>query len=190
MTWKPAEKYSVMIGGLLYRNVGSPIVVNGESLIEVSRNSIDDRLAVSLDLRHPSGREVASIRHNEIALHNRDDFEIVQGLKRIAIVERNSGRVWCDIDSDPIRKEVELAVSCVLFTRDSVGIFLHPNRSKFGCANDDRWPAIANARMIGARGRKTSAFGSSDTSFYLLGIEIEDFDIGISLDVRNMSGNT
>ena len=139
MTWAPAAEYKARIGGILYRNVAQPIVCNSKSLILLARNVETNDLVASFELVHQNGLHIASVIHNNVTLHAIKDYIVNQGLKRVAVIERETGRIWCDVRSASGKSEYELSISCLLFSKSGYPIILHPDRSRFGAA--DQKPA-------------------------------------------------
>jgi hypothetical protein len=143
MPWAPATTFSARIGGVVYRNVPQPIVLNGRSLVNLFRDTENGKLAASLELRQQDGKPIATVAHNEVTLHNTSAFLVVQGPRRTAVVEKGVGRVWCDIKNAPTKSDYELDVSALFFSDTGYPVLLHPDRTRIGAANDDQPPNIA-----------------------------------------------
>lgn len=180
MAWIPAVEYKARIGGILYRNVAQPIVCNGKSLISLVRNTETEQLAVSLELVHQDGSVIASVVNNAVILHNSSDYAIHQGLNRTAVIEKKTGRIWCDLrrTSD---SEYEMAISCLLFSESGYPIVLHPDRSKFGTVNENHPPNIAFLTLTTDPGNNAPCIALGNGPLYLLGIAIENFRTGIQI---------
>lgn len=181
MTWEPAAHYKALIGGILYRNVPQPIVCNGKSLISLTRNTASGQLAVSFELFEQDKSTIASVADNTITLHNTADYLVLRGLNRTAVVHKQSGRIWCDLRCTTGKDDYELSVSCLLFSESGYPIILHPDRSKFGTANDNRAPNIAFLTMTTDQGGAAAGIGLKNSPLYLLGLAIENFRTGIEI---------
>lgn len=73
--WEEAADYSAMIGGIIYKNVKNPVVVNGKSLITFTRNSSSNTLAASLQIQGDDGQLIAVVENNHVKLLD-DGFHI------------------------------------------------------------------------------------------------------------------
>lgn len=181
MTWMPAVEYKAIIGGVLYRNVAQPIVCNGKSLISLVRNIETGQLSANFKLARQDTTPVASIENNVVTLNAEDDYTVIQGPNRVAVIEKRNGSIWCDLRNVTGRAEYELAVSCLLFSETGFPILLHPDRSKFGTANDNRAPNIAFLSLSTNPHNSGGAIALGNTPFYLLGIAIENYSVGIQI---------
>ncbi|MER2510890.1 MAG: hypothetical protein ABTQ25_00445 [Nitrosomonas ureae] len=181
MPWVAAEQYKALIGGILYRNVPQPIVCNGKSLLSLTRNTETGQLGVSMDLFQQDRAPIASITNNLIILENTADYIALEGRNRTAVVHKQSGRIWCDLRLTPGGKQYELSVACLLFAESGYPVLLHPDRSKFGTANDDKPPNISLLTLTTAASSRAGAIGLQDDALYLLGIAIENFHIGVDI---------
>lgn len=173
--------YTAKVGGIIYRNVRSPITLNGEPLLWLERNVETGQLGVSFDLRTQEQEEIAIMRGGSLTVSNMSEFYELRGLDRVSLVHKESGRVWCDVRSSSKFPEYELDCSCVLFGRTGYPVLLHPDRSKFGQANDNAPPNIAGLTLTTDPDSDASAVGLTDGSLYLLNVAIENFNCGIAI---------
>ncbi len=181
MAWSLATSYRARIGGIVYRNVADPIVVGGRPALTLWRSDDTGDLAISLELREQNRRHIASVAHNRIDLHASSDFLIISGLERSALVEIRNGRVWCDIRVVRNNADYELDVSCILFSESGYPLFLHPDRSKFGKANDNRPPNISRLTLSTDQGSQGGAIAIGSGAIYLLELAIENFRTGVMI---------
>jgi hypothetical protein len=181
MPWVPADQYKALIGGVLYRNVPQPIVCNGKTLISLARNTETGQLGVNIELFQQDRSNIASIANNKVILHNTADYLALCGRNRTAVVHRESGRIWCDLKCTSGGDDYELSVSCLLFSESGYPVILHPNRSKFGTANENKPPNIAFLTMTTESGNAAVAIGLKDSPLYLLGLTVENFRVGIEI---------
>lgn len=181
MSWVPAVEYKALIGGILYRNVPQPVVCNGTPLISLARSTESGQLAASIEVVQQDRSAIASVVHNIVTLHNTTDYSVLRGLNRTAVVHTGSGRIWCDLKCTPDNDDYELSVSCLLFSQSGYPIILHPDRSKFGAANDNKPPNISFLTLTTALGSNGVAIGLTNSPLYLLGIAIENFRGGIEI---------
>jgi hypothetical protein len=188
MIWNPESTYTAKIGGLIFRNVTQPIVYGGRSLFSFTRASTTGRLGVSFDLFQQDQAPIASIIHSEVTLYNATDYAVLRGFKRMAVIEKSSGRVWCDIREPHRPAEYELEVSCVLITDTGYPIFLHPDRTKLGIANDDQPPNLASMRLVVPE--PGASIGVTVlTSAYLFALAFHNFHTGVSVGVTGANDN-
>jgi hypothetical protein len=144
VAWIPAShiEYRAAIGGVLYRNVAEPVVCNGKSLIALARDETSGQLAVSLKLAQEDGSQIASVENNNVVMHQNEEYVLLHGPTRTSVLHRKTGRLWLDLIK-AVDPEIELSISCILFGDSGYPILLHPDRTKFGVANENRPPNIA-----------------------------------------------
>lgn len=181
MSWVPAAEYKALIGGILYLNVPQPVVCNGKPLISLARDTEFGQLAVSFDVVQQDRSAIASVVNNNVALHNTAEYFVLRGLNRTAVVHAESGRIWCDLKCTPDNDDYELSVSCLLFSKSGYPIILHPDRNKFGTANENKPPNISFLTLTTTLGSSAVAIGLTNSPLYLLGIAIENFRAGIEI---------
>ncbi|HEX9758553.1 MAG TPA: hypothetical protein VGB26_12280 [Nitrospiria bacterium] len=180
--WEPANSYSAKIGGIYYRNVTNPIEYKGIPLISLAKNPETGELAATFKLLGPNKSPIAQIKNNSINLKDKNNYTILSGFKRTSIVEKKTGRVVCEIKKRIKDSDLEIEISALLFTDDDYPIILHPDRSKFGTANDNKPPNIAFLKLTTNKGNQASAIAVENRGgIYLLGVEIENFKSGISI---------
>lgn len=182
MPWVAAEEYSARIGGLTYRNVLQPITLDDEPLISLHRNSKTGLLVPSFALHTQDGVLIGRVVYGELEIADPARYIRFDATSRIALVEASTGQVWCDIRTAPVWQEYELDVSCTLFVDSGYPIFLHPNRSKFGKANDGDGPNISGIGFTYNGLHSGSAVGIKiNSGVYLLDVAIENFRTGIAI---------
>lgn len=181
MSWIPAAQYEALIGGILYRNVAQPIVCNGKQIIFVARNIETGHLGISLELFQQDRSPIACVTNNAVTLHNAADYVALGGRNRTSVVHKESGRIWFDLKCTPGGREYELSVSCLLFSESGYPIILHPDRSKFGVANDNKAPNISMITLTTQPGNSAGAIGLDNGALYLLGMAIENYRIGVEI---------
>ena len=188
-TWQPADAYTALIGGVLFKNVRQPILVNGHSLISFHRCVQTGQLGVSFELARQRGTPFASVSYNDVLLHDTDNYFVRRTVNRVAIVHHKVRNIACELITRPHTSDYELSVSLVHITDSGYPILLHPDRSKFGCANDNKAPNCAYFSIVAAHdGQNASGFGVTNSSLYLLGINIERITTGILIDHANEPG--
>jgi hypothetical protein len=74
-----------------------------------------------------------------------------------------------------------MTISCLLFSESGYPILLHPDRSKFGRANDNGPPNFAFLTLAADPGSSATAIALENGSIYLLGVAIENFRTGIRI---------
>lgn len=181
MAWVAAEQYQALIGGVLYRNVPQPIVCNGKSLLSFSRDTQTGQLAVNVQLFEQDQTPIGSVVNNIVTLHNTADYVVLPGLSRSAVIDKQNGRVWCDLKWARGEYGYELSLSCLLFSEFGYPIMLHPDRSKLGTANDDKAPNIMALTLTTHPGSGAVGIGLKNSPLYLLGLAIENFRAGIEI---------
>ena len=183
MDWIDAQEYSARVGGILYRNVLHPITVNGQPLITLERDTATRELAVSFEIISQEGQKIASVRRNSLALHDATHFVAVFAPSRFAVIERNSGRVWCDLRfaTGPYAPAYELDCACLLFSDSGYPVILHPDRTRLGQVNEGACPTVARITLSTAPGSEATAIALDNASLYLLAVSIENFRTGIAV---------
>lgn len=185
MSWEAATEYTALIGGILYRNVSQPIVCNGKSLISLNRDTRTYQLGVTLELFQEDRSPIASVTNNAVTLHNDTDYVLLESLNRTAVAHKQTGRLWFDLKwKHRNRTDSELSMSCILFHEGGYPIFLHPDRSKFGRANDNKPPNISLLTLTTDPVNTAGAILLDNDSFYLLGMTIENYHIGVDIKYR------
>lgn len=167
------------IGGLIYRNVRCPIVVNGEPALTLQRNAGTAELGISFTLRSQDGEPIGRINNNEVR-DLCDGYTLLEGRWGRSVVEEATGRVWCDLRTSPIDELCELDCSCLLLT-GGYPLLLHPDRTNLGIPHGDDPPRISGLTLTTGPGSEAAALGLTGSGFYLLDIAIENFKIGINI---------
>lgn len=178
--WEQANQYCAKLGGVIYRNVPQPVTMNGEAVISLHRHSETGLLAPSFELYKQDGASIASIEYGELILHCEDEFVCISAVSRFAVLERASGRVWCDVRYAPW-PEYELDCAVILFSTSGYPILLHPDRSKFGTANENNPPNISGLTLTTAPASDAGAIAVDHSSLYLLDAAIENFRTGVAI---------
>lgn len=188
MEWDEATDYSAMIGGILYRDVKKPVVVNGRSLITFTRNRTSKTLAVSLHIRGDREQSIAVVNNNDVALLD-DAFAIVKGQNRVSVIRKDGGQVLLDLCYHIKDRDYEVELSAI-FICDGYPVILHPERTKLGGFNDNSAPNISRLTLTADKGSQASGIGLSDTKLYLLGMCIENLHVGVDITIgRRHEGN-
>jgi hypothetical protein len=183
MPFAPARTYRARIGGLIYRDVPHPIVVDGKPILTLARDSESGHLGVTFELRRQAGESIASVVNNSATVQA-DGFVLVQQSRRSALIEVTTGRVWFDLKTAPIFDDCELELSCIWFGKGGNGVLLHPDRTKIGVANDDKPPNISLLTLTTEPGSSGTGIGVTGGGLYLLGLAIEHFQNGISIQTK------
>lgn len=181
MNWLAANTYAAKIGGIIYRNVRCPILLDGQCVFKFARSSTDGQLAVTFDLHQEDTRRMASVTNNVITGFDPSIYILLEDTGRSALIERKTGRVWCEISVPRRQSQYELDISCVLISSSAYPLLLHPNRSKFGAANDGKAPNISRLTLTTDVGSKASAVCWNRAPLYMLSVAIENFDVGINV---------
>ena len=179
--WQPTQDYKAIIGGILYKNVANPIVVNGSSLIAFSREDTSNTLGVSLEIYDDKKNLIASVRNNEI--HNlREGFLVLSGMNRVSVIHAESGQVFLDLicNIQGHEHELELSFLCVV---EEYPIVLHPERTKCGVFNDHKAPNISRLTLSTDPGSMAGGIAINNSQTYLLGMRIENLLNGIVINV-------
>ena len=179
--WQPTQKYKAKIGGILYKNVTNPIVVNGTSLIKFSRERTSNMLGVSVEIYDEKNILIVSVTNNEI--HNRrEGFVILTGVNRVSVIHTESGQVFLDLifDIQDQEHELELSFLCVV---DGYPLVFHPERTKCGVFNDHKAPNISCLTLLADPGSLAGGIALDNSQIYLLGMCIENLVNGIVINV-------
>lgn len=177
--WIEATEFTAMIGGILYKNVKNPVVVNGRSMIALTRSSSSNALGVSLHIQGDSGESIAIVTNNDVKVLD-DGFVLVTGQKRVSVLRKNGGQVLLDLRYEIEDRPYEIELS-VLFVCNGYPVILHPERTKLGCLNDNAAPNISRLTLTADRGSQGGGIALSDTKIYLLGMCIENLLNGVSV---------
>jgi hypothetical protein len=175
-----------MIGGVLYKNVKNPLVVNGRPLIKFSRNEETDILGVSLEVRGESGLLIASVVNNDVEKIN-VAFSLLKGENRVSVIRNDNGQVFLDLMYGIRDREYEIELSMFSIC-DGYPVILHPERTKCGAFNDGNAPNISRLTLTTEKGAKATGISITNSTIYLLGIFIENFLNGVSITVRGGNG--
>jgi hypothetical protein len=178
--WVPETHYSARIGGIIFRNVKKSLVVNEEVPIKFSRNINTGQLGISFLLRTEAGTPIATVQYNRISDLD-DAYACLHGEWGGSVIEKSTGRVWCDVRTSPIDRECELDCSCLLIGTDGYPVFLHPDRAVFGRPHEDSAPNIAGATLAGDLSMDQTAIHFDAGGFYLIDLAIVDFATGIKV---------
>jgi hypothetical protein len=178
--WVPAAQYSVRLGGIAYRNVGKPIVVNGETPVELWRNARTSELGVTFHLRTEGGASIARVQHNQI-VDLADAYLCLRGEWGLSVIEKANGRVWCDLRTSPVNHEYELDCSCLLFAMGGYPLLLHPDRTMLGAVHGDNPPNVSGLTMDGSLAVNATAIHFEGAGFYIVEVAIVNFATGINV---------
>lgn len=183
MSWETANSYTAKIGGIIYKNVKLPIVYNDSPMLTVTRHSVNGELGLSFQIYNEKSKHIGNVENNKITFINTNDYVVLNGLKRQSLIDKKSGRVLCDLKFATQITDPELEVSTIIFSKDGYPIILHPNRSKFGKANDNEPPNISHLTLTTQEDSQAGAISLKNRgAIYLLGIAIENFKTGISIE--------
>lgn len=181
--WVPATQYSVRLGGVIYRSVNKPIIVNGEAPVEFWRNANTSELGVTFQLRAQDGAPIARVYYNRI-LDLADAYFCLQGAWGLSVIEKVNGRVWCDLRTSPVNREYELDCSCLLFATGGYPLLLHPDRTMLGAVHGDNPPNMSAFTMDGSLAANATAINFEGAGFYIIEVAIVNFAIGIDVSYR------
>ncbi|MDD2468361.1 MAG: hypothetical protein PHI97_30645 [Desulfobulbus sp.] len=185
MTWNPERYYNVRIGGIFYRNVQLPIVYDGSPMVTINRSTETGELGLCFTIFNGKGEPIGSVENNEITISNSEEYAVMTGFKRQAVVDKTSGRVLCDLKFATRQSDPEIEASMILFSKDRFPIILHPDRTKFGKANDNSPPNISRLTLTTTENSEAGGISLGwGNAIYLLGIAFENFKNGISVDKR------
>ena len=179
--WQPTQDYKAKIGGILYKNVANPIVVNGSSLIAFSREGTSNVLGASLEIYDDKRNLIVRVSNNEI--HNlREGYIAAIGRNRVSVIHAESGQVFLDLKSNiqDDEYEIELSFLCVV---EEYTLVLHPERTKCGVFNDNTAPNISRLTLSAASGSMAGGISLNNSQTYLLGMCIENLLNGIVIKV-------
>ncbi len=183
MIWNRERFYIARIGGIIYRNVESPIVCDDSPMVTIRRCAETGELGLSFVVFNEKGAPIGNVENNAITTSNTADYIVLNGFKRHALVDKKSGRVLCDIKTANRPSDPEVDASTILFSKDQYPIILHPDRSKFGRANDNTPPNISMLTLTTAENSQAGGISLKlGGTLYLLGVAIENFKNGISLE--------
>ncbi|WP_417227949.1 hypothetical protein [Amphritea sp.] len=186
MGWNETDEYSAMIGGILYRNVHTPFLVNSKSLMQFSRNVDSGELGVSFELKDENGNVFSKVVNNTIEEVD-DDFTVLEGQKRKSIIHKERGQVIFDLQYGIENNEFEIEISA-LFLVGGYPIILHPERTKLGCLNDNGAPNISRLTLSTVEKSAATGIGIDNGKIYLLGMCIENFRNGVDLKLGAKDG--
>jgi hypothetical protein len=179
--WAPTGEYSARIGGIIYRNVEQPIVVNGKPVLKLYRNTETGQLGVSFNINAEDGSSIAKIEHN-VLLDVADGYMVMKGQWGTSLIHPASARIWCDVRPVPAGRECELDVSYLFFSQGARPLFLHPDRTCIGRPHENEAPNFSGFTVTTQDENSTaSAFGLNGADCYMIDIAIENFATGINI---------
>lgn len=185
MTWNPERLYNARIGGIIYRNVQLPIVYDGSPMVIINRCSETGELGLCFAVFNEKGDQIGRVENNEITISDSEKYAVLNGFKRRAVVDKTNGRVLCDLKFATRPSDPEIEVSMILFSEDRFPVILHPDRTKFGKANDNSSPNISGLTLTTAENSEAGGISLEwGSAIYLLGIAFENFKKGISVEKR------
>lgn len=132
MSWVEAKDYRAIIGGCYFHNVPRIAEHNGQPLITVKRNILNNRFGVDTNILDRNGALIGEIRNDEISIGNRDTYQILSSENRLSIVEVKTGRIIYDITIPSNRKGVDFELSLTTYLPNGLPVFFHPNRIRIG----------------------------------------------------------
>ncbi len=182
MSWRSEKTYVARIGGIIYKNVQLPIVCNGSPMLKITRSTETGELGLTFLVFNEKGEHIGNVENNKISFSDTDSYIVQIGLKRQALIDKKNGRVLCDLKFSIRPSDPEVEVVAILFSEGRFPIILHPDRSKFGKANDNTPPNISGLTLTTAENSEACAvLLEKENAVYLLGITIENFKTGISV---------
>jgi len=116
--WYLEEKFRVVIGGNTYINTPNIVVYKGTPLFVIKRSDSDGLLGIDFDVFDRKGDRVTTVRNGVVVQGNTADYDIYKGMDRYTVIEKQSGRVICDIRKRSEAPNAELEVSVKLYTPD------------------------------------------------------------------------
>lgn len=179
-TWTVADDGKLIVGGIYFRDVRHPILVNGLSLLKLERNSKSGRLAVSFPIYGPDGKRIATVARNQIADFD-DQYAMRSSTDRTALIEVSTGNVICEICAPAFDKDYELDVSFVTWISGDFPLSLHPNRTKIGQCSPDKTPNFLGGTLTGEKGTQAAAITVEGGDYYILDCAIENLAVGLRL---------
>lgn len=180
--WEEEQEYSAKIGGLLYRNIKNPIVVNGKSLIKFFRNSESGILGASLQIAGDRGQLLCRVDKNNVDIVCKD-LSVIRGANRVSVLNNKTSQVVLDLSYEVQNEDYEIQIS-FQHLLDSYPIVFHPERTKFGYFNNNLPPNISELTLCGEKGSQSTGINiKSKIRYYLLNIGIENFLNGIIVTV-------
>jgi len=190
VSWIAASNYQAVIGGIVYRNVASPVTVNGGPVLSLSQDDQSGHLGVSMVLAEQNGNLIATVENNQITLMRPAAYTLLKSSDRTALMQRSSGRLWLDLITRPHSPKHDLILSCIIFADGGYPILLHPDRSKFGRANDNEPPKMSGFTLTTEPGNSACAIRLENSPLYLLNVAIENFRTGIELTLNVKPGKS
>lgn len=179
--WLPITQYSARIGGIIYRNVERPIIINGQPALTLRRNVETGKLGVSFELSTQDGKPIAKIEHNKVK-DLAKGYVNLNGLWGQSIVAESDGWVWYDLRESPVNSTCEIDCSCLLFGPNGYPLLLHPDRTCIGSPHENNPPGISGVTLQGElRPDLTAISCPGGGRRYLVGIATENFAIGIDI---------
>ena len=178
---EPATAYTARIGGLIYRNVAIPVLVEGRPLITLHRDLESDRLLPSFVLSTQRGAAIAAVDRGEVVLAGAP-YELLKGDWGFSIIDSTCGRVWSDVRYASSGHDWEIDCSGMWFSAGGFPVILHPDRTILGRLRTQRPPNISGLTLTTAQGSEGSAIATGRGDLYLIDMAIENFRVG--LDVR------
>ncbi|WP_127902520.1 hypothetical protein [Solirhodobacter olei] len=185
MEWNDAGDYAALIGGILYRNVKNPLVVNGTPPITLSRNPETSALAVSFQISADDENIIAKIDRNNVTVIN-ENFYLYTGQKRFSVIRIKGGQVVLDLRYEIEDSPYELELSTI-FLQDGCPVILHPERTKVAKTNDNSGPNLSNLTLTSQRDSQGTGIKLDRAAIYLLGVCIENLSNGV--DISTGEGN-
>lgn len=185
--WKKTQEYAAMIGGILYKNVANPLVVNGKPLISLARNDETGILGVTVDVYSESDQLVCRVIHNDIWELN-EEFYVLNGSGRASVINKKTGQVFLDLSCGVSDQVYELEIS-FLTVLDGYPFVIHPERTKLGIFNENGAPNISRLTLTSEKGSQGGAVGINNSKIYLLGMSIENLLNGVSVTLGGSNGD-
>lgn len=178
--FRPPGQYSARLGGLIYRNVGAPLRVDGTPPITLHRSVRDGGLVPSFELITEDAQPVARIEYGSVVTIEAP-YAVMKGEWGFAVLERANGRVWCDVRLAPATRPYELECSLAWYSDAGYPVMLHPDRTVLGRPNRNRPSNVAGFTMMAEANNSACAIRSEGGDLYLIDLALENFSVGIEV---------
>ncbi len=115
--WQVENNFRVRLGGNTYVNVENLVEYDGVPLFSLRRHE-NGYLGIDFNIFDATGKKVASVKRNEIYPGERQTYELQGDADRYALLNKETGRVICEIKKRSAAVPAELDVTVQLYTPD------------------------------------------------------------------------
>lgn len=130
--WYKEDKFIIKIGSNTYENVPNLIVYKGENIFTIYRAESTEIIGIDFEIYNSKGEKVATVRQGRIYSGVKENYEIIFNQYEYLLIEKESGRVICEIKKRIKTDIFELEVNVSLYTKDGFLINATPEKTNLG----------------------------------------------------------